>query len=188
MIDVKNLKTRDELPLLLNHLNLKGVGVEIGVQVGGYSETILSKSKLSKLYSVDCWKHFGGYEDIANKPQYKQYYYLLRTILRLWKFGKRSKIVRNFSEDAVKRVRNNYLDFVYIDAQHSYSGAKKDIEMWYPKVKSGGVFAGHDYVAGRFHEGNFDVKGAVDEFVKKSKDKLYITGEKEFPSWYIIKK
>lgn len=37
------------------------------------------------------------------------------------------------------------VDFVFIDADHSYEGVKKDILAWLPKVKKGGVLSGHDY-------------------------------------------
>jgi hypothetical protein len=43
-------------------------------------------------------------------------------------------------------IKNESLDFVYIDANHKYDAVKKDLELWYPKVRKGGVFAGHDYL------------------------------------------
>jgi predicted O-methyltransferase YrrM len=37
-------------------------------------------------------------------------------------------------------------DFVYIDARHDYASALEDIRDWWPKVRRGGILAGHDYV------------------------------------------
>lgn len=37
------------------------------------------------------------------------------------------------------------LDFVFIDAGHSYENVKEDITSWFPKIKIGGFIAGHDY-------------------------------------------
>lgn len=37
------------------------------------------------------------------------------------------------------------LDFVFIDADHHYEEVKKDLLAWWPKVKRGGRFAGHDH-------------------------------------------
>jgi hypothetical protein len=37
------------------------------------------------------------------------------------------------------------LDWVYIDADHHYEPVCRDIDAWLPKVKPGGVIAGHDY-------------------------------------------
>jgi hypothetical protein len=37
------------------------------------------------------------------------------------------------------------LDFVFIDGDHRYECVKADIEAWLPKMKIGGILAGHDY-------------------------------------------
>ena len=67
---------------------------------------------------------------------------------------------------AVKTVDDGTLDFVFIDADHSYEGAKQDIAAWYPKVKKGGWIGGHDY--GRANKNRpWGVKRAVDKFVKE---------------------
>lgn len=60
------------------------------------------------------------------------------------------------SIEGSKLFTDESLDFVYIDASHEYENVKEDLIHWYPKVKRGGVIAGHDYGAG--------VKKAVDEF------------------------
>jgi hypothetical protein len=50
------------------------------------------------------------------------------------------------SVDAAKLYGDNSLDFVWIDAGHTYRDILDDLEAWYPKVKIGGLIAGHDYV------------------------------------------
>ncbi len=187
------IEFRNQLPILVKKLGLVGVGVEVGVQTGIYSEKILKLSNLKRLYSIDCWKSLEGYKDIANKNQIKQYYYYLKTIIRLFKFGKRSRILRRFSKDAARLFADNSLDFIYIDAQHSYEGCKEDIREWWPKLKKEGIFAGHDYVNGKLLEGEFGVKRAVDELIKEKKQELFvISAEKgrdaKWPTWYLIKK
>ena len=192
------IEFRNQLPILLRKLGLVGVGVEVGVQTGIYSEVILRLSNLKRLYSIDCWKSFEGYRDIANKNQIKQYYYYLKTKIRLFKFGKRSRILKKFSKDAANLFGDNSLDFIYIDAQHSYEGCKEDINLWWPKLKTGGIFAGHDYVNGKLPEGEFGVKRAVDELIKEKKypkghkQKLFVVNAKtgsdvKWPTWYLIK-
>lgn len=182
------IEKRSELPSLLKQLGLKGKGVEIGVQTGRYSKKILSGSDLT-LFSVDPWIRFPRqeYRDVSNVFQLQHSYRYLKTILRLLKFKTRSVCLRMLSEDAAQLFKPGALDFVYIDAVHTYEGCKKDIELWWPKVKKGGVFAGHDYVNGKFFFGNYGVKKAVNEFVKKHKLKLYVTKEK-WPTWYVVKK
>ena len=66
------------------------------------------------------------------------------------------------SAKTAKRYADGSLDFVFIDADHTYESVKKDIEAWLPKIKSSGVLAGHDYQCKK-HPG---VAKAVDEKFK----------------------
>lgn len=52
--------------------------------------------------------------------------------------------IRVKSVQAAQFVRNN-LAAVFIDGDHSYESCKEDILAWHPKVKRGGILAGHDY-------------------------------------------
>jgi predicted O-methyltransferase YrrM len=65
-------------------------------------------------------------------------------------------VIIDSSVSASKYVDDSSLDFIYIDADHSYEAVKMDIESWFPKLKSGGFMAFHDYDAG--------VKRAIQEF------------------------
>ena len=53
--------------------------------------------------------------------------------------------VRLLSIEAAKQYEDNSLDVVFIDADHSYKSVMEDLQAWYPKVKPGGVIAGHDF-------------------------------------------
>lgn len=189
------VSSRDELPRLLNDLKLFGKGVEIGVQSGFYSRQILLESKLETLYSVDPWIHFPSeeYVDIANISQEEQNGLYLQTIKLLMRFKTRSVCMRLTSEDAANVFQKDFFDFVYIDANHSYEGCKRDINLWWSKLRSGGVFAGHDYVPdGLYDIGNkpteFGVMAAVNEFITLNNLKLYTTKKDHlFLSWYVIK-
>lgn len=57
-------------------------------------------------------------------------------ITKIWA-GDSIKVAQDFQD--------NSLDFVFIDANHEYEAVKLDIETWLPKVKVGGVLAGHDH-------------------------------------------
>lgn len=61
--------------------------------------------------------------------------------------------IRMRSDEAFKLYPDQSLDFVFIDAEHSYEAVKQDIINWLPKVKKGGILAGHDY---------YDWKGVFD--------------------------
>jgi len=179
------MKSRNDIPKLIKE---DGVGIEIGTQTGLFSEIILQNSKLSLLWSLDCWEHQEDYNDIANKENIRQKYYWLKTINRLKKFGKRSKIIKAYSNEIP--IKYNYLkdmDFVYIDANHTYEGCKSDLEIWYSRVREDGILSGHDYFNGDKKDcKNCGVKKAVDEMVKKYNLKLNLT-EDNPKSWWIIK-
>ena len=52
------------------------------------------------------------------------------------------------------------VDFLIIDADHTYEGVKRDVEAWWPKVKTGGYVYFHDYIP---LEENNGVKQAIEE-------------------------
>jgi hypothetical protein len=51
------------------------------------------------------------------------------------------KTSREFSET----VPDEYYDYIFIDGDHKYASVLDDIKLWYPKLKRGGVFSGHDF-------------------------------------------
>jgi len=57
----------------------------------------------------------------------------------------RRTILRKDSVEAAGDVEDGSLDFVFIDADHSYEGALADIRAWVPKVREGGIVCGHDF-------------------------------------------
>jgi hypothetical protein len=48
------------------------------------------------------------------------------------------------SNDAAEVIKDNYFDLVFIDGDHSYDQTILDINLWLPKVASGGILCGHD--------------------------------------------
>lgn len=180
------IQNRSQIPLLLNKLGLNGQGVEVGVYMAGYSFELLKNSKLQTLYSVDPWIKFSEedhYDGMNISNDYQNFRYLI-TIMRLLEFSTRAVILRMTSESSAQLFKDNSLDFVYIDANHSYEACKQDVDLWWPKVKRGGILSGHDYLDAPM----FGVKRAIDEFAERKKQKLYITNKIELhPSWYIIK-
>jgi predicted O-methyltransferase YrrM len=50
------------------------------------------------------------------------------------------------SWDGAIHYEDKSLDFVFIDAGHDYDSVMKDIKAWLPKVKVGGIIAGHDFM------------------------------------------
>lgn len=180
---------RHELPELLNRRGLLGTGVEIGVQEGVYSEQLLSRWRGEQLISVDPWLAAPSEEwvntDNVEQPAHEQRY--ATTVARLAPFGDRSVIWRKTSDAASNQVPDRSLDYVYIDARHDYASVLEDVSLWYPKVRPGGLLAGHDYVDGLFPEGDFGVKRAVDEYLgRKGLQATPCFAEATFATWMVI--
>jgi predicted O-methyltransferase YrrM len=152
------------------------IGAEIGVELGRFSKCLLQKVPNLTLYSIDPW------ESYANQNSPKKFYEYAKT--RLEPFDK-CHMIRDYSMDAVQEFDDDFLDFVYIDANHDYEHTKEDIREWHNKVKKDGIVAGHDYS----DDGDrYGVKKAVDEWVEFIGAELNLLKEKKgYPCWWYKK-
>ncbi|MFX1314152.1 MAG: class I SAM-dependent methyltransferase [Promethearchaeota archaeon] len=147
------------------------IGAEIGVMKGNNSISILKELNISKLYLIDIWDE---YEEVqTNFDNLKNYEY----VLNQFKNNERVEIIKAFSHEASKKFENKSLDFVYVDANHKYKFIYQDLECWYPKVKNGGIMAGHDLFNA------IGVLNAVKDWCFKHKIIFNINP----PDWYFIK-
>jgi Methyltransferase domain len=163
---LRAIPSRLELPLLLNARRLTGIAVEVGVDEGIFSEYLLEYWHGRQLLSVDPWLEMppDEYIDTCNTSQASMDEKYERTKRRLACFGDRSDVRRETSVEAAARVTPGSLDFVYLDARHSYEGVTEDLQVWFPLMRAGGLMAGHDYNDGVFVQGIHGVRSAVDEF------------------------
>ncbi len=53
-------------------------------------------------------------------------------------------VIESDSAAAAKMVENGELSFCFVDAAHDYQSVRADVAAWLPKIKPGGIFAGHD--------------------------------------------
>jgi hypothetical protein len=169
---MKILPTRDELLSILPQ-NMKIA--ELGVLMGDFSEKILSKTNPSELILIDSWEGeiFSGDVDGNNMGLYSGEN-LYNFALNRFKDSQNVKIFRNRTEKILD-FENEYFDFIYVDADHSYESVKKDLENCYTKIKNGGYLAGHDYGINPTKAHNiydFGVKRAVDEFCQNFNQKI----------------
>ncbi|MBU6400579.1 MAG: class I SAM-dependent methyltransferase [Verrucomicrobia bacterium] len=182
------LRGRYQLPTLLNARGLLGVGLEVGVFEGWFSNYLLNGWRGRRLISVDPWRAWGAdYHDPCNQTQAEMDRCYETTRQLLAPHGGRSEIWRSTSQDAAAKVADASLDFVYIDAQHHETAVTEDLQLWYPKLRPDGLLAGHDYMDAEFGWGSFGVKTAVDRFVAAQHLLLGVTGEAWAPSWFLFK-
>ncbi|HKJ23652.1 MAG TPA: class I SAM-dependent methyltransferase [Myxococcota bacterium] len=86
----------------------------------------------------------------------------------------RVRFVQGWSDAVAKEFDDASLDLVFIDADHSEEGVRSDLAAWMPKVRPGGIVAGHDY-ARRHHPG---VKPAVDGFFREHRHPVRLEADK----------
>jgi Methyltransferase domain len=177
------IQKRDEIGKLLNALGYAR-GVEVGVQYGKYSRIILSTWG-GHLTMVDAWREFpkDQYVDLANVSETEHLRNMAWAVENVQAYMGRYEIVRALSVNAASRHGDRSLDFVYLDADHSYEGVMKDLEAWRPKVRPGGMMCGHDYLDAVLEEGNFGVKSAVNKFFGRKPD---IVTDEYWASWFTI--
>lgn len=159
-------------------LPVESTGIELGVAAGYFSDALLRCSRMKRLYSIDAWA------DHHDSVEY------LKAVRRLSRHGTRSVVLRMFFDDALKLFSDDGIDFIYLDA-YAHTGQEngKLIDDWWPKLKPGGIFAGHDYDA-KWPQ----TVQAVDDFCKRSKLDLYTlpgvqtwNHQDRYASWYVNK-
>ena len=197
----------DRVQLITNIGGLfpNGKGVEVGVYKGWFSRQIVD-SWQGTLYMVDVWRpmEYETYQDATNHIHGDVFEEAMNNIKG---YEDRAIMVRAESKIAADMFTDGSLDFIYIVANHSYESVSKDIEIWYPKVKSGGYLCGHDYLDidwetdtnfaengidkhiyfGGGYCGQFGVNPAVDQFCKNNNYRPEVTNE-WFGSWFIRKR
>ena len=129
---------------------------EIGVWVGDNARHLMGLN-LDRLFLIDPYKAYKRHDQkevdeamgialpkIASHPN-----------------AYKTSFIRMESVEAAKLFADGYFDYIYIDGDHTLAGASEDLEAWWPKVKAGGYFAGHDYSS------SVGVMRAVDAFCEE---------------------
>ncbi len=140
-------------------------GVEIGVAFGDHAEATLLRWPQLHLILVD---------DYSESPEREA-----ETRRRLAPFN--TRWVKGHSAEVAQQFAPESFDYVYVDADHTYEGVMLDLAAWYPLVKVGGVFGGHDY-ANHTCPG---VAQAVDEFFGKLS--IILNVDPRSGDWWFIK-
>jgi hypothetical protein len=161
---------------ILPYLKPGWVGVEIGVQWGISALAMLQHGCF--LYLVDPWVNYEGFGSVSG-PKWdaiqEEIYRECRDRLAPYDDGRHFAILRMKSEDAARFIPDN-LDFVWVDGNHARDYVKRDLELYWPKIRRGGILCGHDYGG--------EVKEAVDAFADSI---VSFVVPKEGSCWVIFK-
>lgn len=185
---LKEVRTMQDVPNLLIQAELNNNLCELGV-FGGHGINILIRSNPKRLIGIDIWADDGNVKvtEGMNQAKMDSNY---QDALKIKDLHPSVEYIKDYTYNAVYKFEDNYFDFVYIDADHSYEGCKNDLNQWWPKVKTGGIISGHDYFEVTAPAYKFGVIEAVNEFRVENKisdDDFYVTPESYAPSWFIIK-
>jgi len=116
------------------------IGAEIGTGTGLTGSEILRANTKLHLIQVAYYPELEGEINSCTKLKAKKIW-----ARRVQPFQDRLTVFSMMSHEAAPNVKDGSLDFVFIDADHSYEHCIEDIRDWTPKVKSGGMVSGHDY-------------------------------------------
>ena len=175
------LNNVQELPIELKGLNREGLydlfaafgykrGAEVGVWEGSNATRMFERILDLELFLIDPYKDYSrGRKRRGNRQLRKVEKNAHRRVK-----DHNAKFLKMFSEDAIRKIEDGSLDFVYIDGNHTYDYTMLDIILWTRKVKPGGIISGHDYYHGE--RSRVECKLAVDDYTLRHKiNPWYIT-------------
>jgi len=161
----------------INELEGELVGVEVGVCLAHTTEAFIKGIKnLKKLYAIDNYPTFVDW-DGSDWNQDRQNLMKKTAQEKMIPYKSKVEFLHISSQEFVRKIEDESLDFVFIDGDHSYEAALKDFENYYPKIKNGGIFAGHDIQLNSIHT-------ALTHFLKERYDQVSIVSNS---AWYLRK-
>ncbi|MEM6530769.1 MAG: class I SAM-dependent methyltransferase, partial [Chloroflexota bacterium] len=72
-------------------------------------------------------------------------------------FADRIRVIRGFSQDVVDQI-TFAIDLLFVDGDHSYKGVSRDLRLYLPHLRPGGILIMHDSAYS-------PVRSAIDEQV-----------------------
>lgn len=143
---------------LVHLISLHGedlVGLELGVyRAESFCILLQMCDNIKTLYGIDNWKPYEDYlkdpydgipSDICRRREAEYNKMLAMHSIKYSPNGNKAIILEEDSDVAVNKIEDESLDFIFIDTYMTKEQAEQDLATWYPKIKPGGIFAGHDW-------------------------------------------
>ncbi len=148
---IEGWMAESELMWLGQQARTAGVFIEIGSWAGRSTRAIADNLPVgSVLYACDTWNGSSGEPDAHKTAKEREgdgahmkFYDNLYDHIMLGRVHPIRMESGNAAEFLAKKGVK--ADICFIDADHSYEGVKRDIQLWQPLVKEGGILCGHDY-------------------------------------------
>jgi len=167
------------VPLIVEQFCIETMA-EVGILHGALSETILNNCpQIKTYYLVDPWQPFEIPIDHSQEVWDSRY---IAVKSKMEQYSDKAYVLRLTSLKAAGLFEPESLDFVYIDANHSFRHVDEDIKAWWPKIKTTGYLAGHDMI---------ERWGGVVKAVEANFGKQYFCGQPTFNwdgVWIVSKK
>lgn len=162
------MKTRADI---VKDLAPNSIVIELGVAAGCFGVDMFKTNPNIQYIGIDRWS---DHHDEAE---------MYKAINKLKNYAPRVAIMRYSFENALPLFHDEFADLIYIDGYaHTGQDNGKTLDDWYPKLKSGGIFAGHDYCK------KYQLTiNAVNAFSNKHNLTLNIINDGDHPSWWIFK-
>ena len=130
--------------------------LEIGARFGESSKIILKYLNVNTYNIVDPYVSYDdyvndGFNDIIGNDKDNQ---IFKTIKReLYEIHDDINFYRTFSNDTktINKIKDESIDLIFIDGNHSYKYVLEDLENYAPKLKKNGILCGDDFFM-RTHE------------------------------------
>lgn len=186
---------REHFGIFLNDRSLTGQAVEVGTHLAEFASTLLESWRGDHLACID--PYISGYcegDPISERTSSvrKSDYARAKDRLSQYLLSGRASILVTESCNAVQHERfDSGLDFVYLDGNHELRAFAEDLRLWWPKVKSGGLLAGHDIICPGEVNGGWGrfIQPALVEHCKSERirEVFLVTEARGAWSWYIVK-
>ncbi|TXC81412.1 class I SAM-dependent methyltransferase [Luteibaculum oceani] len=138
--NIPTYTTATELIVLLRlakSLPKGAISVEIGSYIGASSLFICKGLKKgSKLNCVDTWEN-----DAMSEGNWSSLAEFKKNVVSV---RRKINLCQGYSHDVAMNFEGE-IDFLFVDGDHSYEGVKKDFDLWFPKLKPGGIICFHDF-------------------------------------------
>ena len=145
--------------------------IEVGVAAGDFAEFVIDTCKPTRVVLIDLYAQMDVFFMERNARRYTKEENLDFVINRMKKY-KSVEVVQNDSLIALPELmrRNEFFDFIYLDASHLYQDIVLDIEASCALLKEFGILGLNDYIWKDEDGRQYGVIPAVNKFLEANKD------------------
>ena len=149
------------------------VCAELGVWAGHNALSLLQTTDPAKLYLVDPYA-----QPLRGDAMFD-------VVTKMFDGEENVEIVRQWDWQWLESLNDECLDWVYLDSLHTLESTARELESVLPKLKQGGILAGHDFVINR--EWELGVVAPVIELLQSGKIRMTGMSIEQFPSFMCVK-